>query len=99
MLEVEIPSEVNIRGPMLGMVPSLKYEYYNIQDEAQFPELHFDAYTKILVGGKVVTKAWAKPIYKSGIMTLLDVPHFGHNPNINHVSSSYSTGCMEDSSG
>lgn len=33
--------------------------------------------------GERNSKGWAKTIYKYGIMTMLDVPHFGRSPSIN----------------
>jgi hypothetical protein len=71
---VEIPNQVHIQGPLLGMVPTSSSWNYNIQDEAQFLELCFNAYTKILEGGKVVAKPWTKPIYKSRDYDIIGCP-------------------------
>jgi hypothetical protein len=81
----------------LGKVPSLKFSNYNIQDEAQFPELRFEGYTEVIEGsdGKewVVPKKWAKPIYKSGIMTLLGCPPLQAQPKHQFIVF---TSCLEE---
>jgi hypothetical protein len=39
---------VSIKFPLLGMVLKLKYVDFNIQDEENFSELHFELYAKVI---------------------------------------------------
>ena len=69
---------------MFGKVPLLKYVDYNIMDPNLFLELQFDKYTKVIQKEdgtkKLVTQEWVKPLWKSGILTLLKFPHFSRSP-------------------
>jgi hypothetical protein len=96
-MDLEIPIEVSIRGPLLVKVPQLKYVYFKIQDEAQFLELCFDSYAEDIprAEGKisVVTGKWAKPLEKSRIISLLDFPRGTSHTSI-RASGSYSVDCI-----
>jgi len=83
---VEIHENVNIVQPLLERVGIIGFSDFHLQDATQFPDFQFDYYTELttLPNGNesVQPKPWAKRLYKSRVMALLDLPHFGQSTPI-----------------
>jgi hypothetical protein len=73
---------------MLKKVLKLRYSDHNVRDSTKFLELVEEAYLANtgeigLLGKPMMEPAqWIKRFYNSGIMNLLDIPHFGCGRNV-----------------
>jgi hypothetical protein len=73
---------------MLGKVPKLKYSYHDVHDAKKFLDLENQTYLEDTweigpIGRPIMEPAqWIIGLYNSGIMNLLDIPHFGHSKNV-----------------
>jgi hypothetical protein len=83
-----LPTVVVTVNDMLGKVPKLRYADYDVRDAAKFPDLDKVTYL-INIGqieplGKPIMEPtqWTIELYNSGIMNLLDIPHFGCSKNV-----------------
>jgi hypothetical protein len=73
---------------MLGKVPKLRYADLDVHNAEKFPELAAETY--LVKTGKIGPldkpimdpTQWITGLYKSDIMNLLDIPHFGHSKNV-----------------
>jgi hypothetical protein len=84
----EIPPGVIIEGDLMGKVVALKFSDHDITDAQKFPELAWDKYlrTKSVPGtGAILVEpqSWVVGLEKSGILNLLEIPHFGRSLEIN----------------
>jgi hypothetical protein len=84
----EIPPGVIIEGDLMGKVVALKFLDHDITDAQKFLELAWDKYlcTKSVPGiGAILVEpqSWASRLEKSGILNLLEIPHFGRSLEIN----------------
>jgi hypothetical protein len=83
-----LPDAVPTVDDMLGKVPRLRYADHDVCDMAKFPELSEENYLintgEIGPLGRLVLEPmqWIKGLYNSGIMNLLDIPHFGCGKNV-----------------
>ena len=82
--------DVQEEGALLGHIPSLKYQDYNLQDPEKFSQFRADQYMCKRID--LVTKAevlapqeWIKKLSPSGLLNLLRIPHFGHSLELNVV--------------
>jgi hypothetical protein len=72
---------------MLGKVPKLKYADHNVIDTMKFPDFAHEVYLENRgevghLGKPILEPAqWIQGLYNSGIMNLLDIPHFGRRKN------------------
>jgi hypothetical protein len=88
LVEPEIPPGVIVEGDMLGAIPSLKFTDHDLSDEKKFPDLAPRKYLKTFIDPetsfiRVEPKTWATGLEKSGILNLLQIPHFGRSVEIN----------------
>jgi hypothetical protein len=74
--------DVKEEGTLVGHIPGLKYQNYNLQDPEKFPQ--FQTYQYMCRRVDPVTKAevlvpqeWIEKITPSGLLNLLHIPHFG----------------------
>jgi hypothetical protein len=78
-----IPDVVIVVEDMLGKVEKLKYADHDVTDTTKFPDLVQEIYleNKEEVGpsGNPILEPtqWITGLYNSGIMNLLEIPHFG----------------------
>jgi hypothetical protein len=83
-----LPDTIIVVDDMMGKVPKIRYANYNVCDATMFRELAEDTYltnTKEIgpLGRPILDVAqWIKGLYNSGIMNLLDIPHFGCSKNV-----------------
>jgi hypothetical protein len=83
-----LPDAVPTVDDMLGKVPKLRYADHDVRDMIKFPELAEENYLintgEIGPLGRPVLEPvqWITGLYNSGIMNLLDIPHFGHGKNV-----------------
>ena len=74
----------------MGHVNNLKYQDYNLLDHIKFPQFQVDQYMAIIV--KPTTKvealtlqAWIASLQPSGLLNLLQIPHFERSNEINAI--------------
>jgi hypothetical protein len=85
-----IPDVVVAVEDMLGKVEKLKYVDHDVTDTTKFPDLAQEIYleNKEEAGpsGKPILEPaqWITGLYNSGIMNLLEIPHFGCGKNVGH---------------
>jgi hypothetical protein len=83
-----LPDAVVTVDDMLGKVPKLRYSDHDVRDVTKFPDLAEETYLtntgEIGPLGKPIMEPtqWITGLYNSGIMNLLDIPHFGHGKNV-----------------
>jgi hypothetical protein len=83
-----LPHIVPTVDDMLGKVPRLRYVDHDVHDMSKFPELAEENYLintgEIGPLGRPVLEPvqWITGMYNSGIMNLLDIPHFGCGKNV-----------------
>jgi hypothetical protein len=83
-----LPDVVVAVEDMLGKVSKLKYADHVVTDTTKFPDLVQESYLENRgeVGplGKPILELakWITGLYNSGIVNLLDIPHFGHGKNV-----------------
>ena len=71
-------------GAMTGKIDWLKYADHDTSDRGKFPQfalgtyLHFVKYDKTGVT-LLEVKRWATGLDHTGLLKMLDVPHFGHS--------------------
>ena len=80
--------DVKEEGSLLGYVNDLKYQDYNLLDHVKFPQFQVDQYMAMTVNPamKVETltlQAWIASLQPSGLLNLLQIPHFGCSNEIN----------------
>jgi hypothetical protein len=73
---------------MVGGVDDLKYSNHDVSDATKFPYLAAQSYLESRgegpSGAPLLEPAqWILGLYNTGIMNLLDIPHFGHGKYIN----------------
>jgi hypothetical protein len=73
---------------MMGKVPKLRYADHDVRDTEKFLDLAQENYLEDMgeigpLGIPVLEPThWITRLYNSGIMNLLDIPHFGHGKNV-----------------
>jgi hypothetical protein len=77
-----IPARVQVGPELLGHVGKLKYSDHDIADEAKFPELAQRIFIHTMSTNRVGEPInhpyqWETRMEKTGILGLLDLPHFG----------------------
>ena len=86
MLAIKVHKKVHIHQPLLGKVPIVSFMDYNLKNIYQFLEYQFNhhADTNTFPDGfeDVILKPWARKLFHSANLALLDVPHFGNTPII-----------------
>ena len=90
MLAIKVHKKVHIHQPLLGKVPIVSFMDYNLKKVYQFLEYRFNHYadTNTFPDGfeDVILKPWARKLFHSDNLALLDVPHFGSTPIISTCS-------------
>jgi hypothetical protein len=83
-----LPDVVVVVEDMLGKVLKLKYADHDITDTMKFPDFTQEVYLENRgevgpLGKPILEPAqWVTGLYNSGVMNLLDIPHFGHGKNV-----------------
>jgi hypothetical protein len=83
-----LPDAVITMDYIMGKVPKLRYFDHDVRDATKFPYLLKESYlsNKGEIGplGKPIMEPaqWITGQYNSGIMNLLDIPHFGNGKNV-----------------
>jgi len=62
-----LPDDIRFEGLLLGHVPSLKFEYWDLADCDKFPELAEDM---------LLPQVWLLGVEKAGILKLRWLPHY-----------------------
>ena len=72
---------------MLNIIEKLKYNDHDVAYPNKFPQFSQDKYMTIIVKPRVQQfcepQQWARGPDKSGILNLLDIPHFGLSIEVN----------------
>ena len=76
--------DVEEEGSLLGHVNDLKYQDYNLLDHVKFPQFQVDQYMVMTVNPAtkveaLTPQAWIASLQPSGLLNLLQIPHFGHS--------------------
>jgi hypothetical protein len=85
---LEILVGLIVEGDMLGKIVAQNFANHDIKDEPKFLELVQEKYlcNKIILGTREILlepQTWATRLEKSGILNLLENPHFGRSLEIN----------------
>ena len=80
--------DVKEEGSLLGHVNDLKYQDYNLLDHVKFPQFQVDQYMAMTVNPTtkveaLTPQAWIASLQPSGLLNLLQIPHFGRSNEIN----------------
>ena len=75
---------------MLGHVNDLKYQDYNLLDHVKLPQFQVDQYMMMTMNPATKVRAlerqsWIASLQPSGLLNLLQIPHFRHSNDINAV--------------
>jgi hypothetical protein len=84
----QIPEGVKADDEMVGGVNTMKYSDHDVADAIKFPYLAQQNYMECKgegpSGAPLLEPAqWILGLYNTGIMNLLDIPHFGCGKHIN----------------
>ena len=84
-----IPEGVIVLLDIVGCVEKLGYSSHYAVDKDKFQELDPQVYLEIkgiIVTGVLIIeqKQWIIGLYNTRIMDLLDIPHFGHDKDMNN---------------
>ena len=90
---VSLPSmskDVEEEVSLLGYVNDLKYQDYNLLDRLKFPQFQMDQYMSMIMNPMtkveaLTPQAWIALLQPSGLLNLLQIPHFGRSNEINIV--------------
>ena len=82
--------DVEEEGSLLGHVNDLKYQGYNLLDHVKFPQFQVNQHMAMTVNPAtkveaLTPQAWIASLQPSGLLTLLQIPHFGRSNEINVV--------------
>ena len=82
--------DVEEEGSLLGYVNNLKFKDYNLLDHIKFVQFQVDQYMAMIVNPTtkveaLTPQAWIASLQPSGLLNLLQIPHFGHNNEITTV--------------
>lgn len=77
-------------GALLGQIPNLKYQDYNLLDPKKFPHFQVDRYMcrRINLVTNIETLAlqeWIENLAPLGLLNLLRIPRFARSPELNAV--------------
>lgn len=77
-------------GDLLGHIPNLQYQDYNLQDTEKFPKFQVDKYLckkpdLITLIETIVPRDQIEKLAPSGLLNLLKISHFGRSPKLNAV--------------
>ena len=80
--------DVEEEGSLLGHVIDLKYQDYNLLDHVKFPQFQVDQYMAMTVNPTtkveaLTLQAWTASLQPSGLLNLLQIPHFGRSNEVN----------------
>jgi hypothetical protein len=73
---------------MLGFVNKMKYDDHGVADMGKFPEFTQQVYMEIKGEGPLEDlilgpKQWIAGLYNTGIMNVLEIPHFRRGKDVN----------------
>ena len=82
--------DVAEEGELMEHILNLKYQDYNLQDPEIFPQFQADQYmckridliTQVEV---LAPQEWIEKLVPSGLLNLLQIPHFGWSPELNAI--------------
>ena len=82
--------DVEEEGSLIGHVNDLKYQDYNMLDHIEFPQFQVDQYMTMTMKPATKVEAlalqdWIASLQSSGLLNLLQIPHFECNIEINVV--------------
>ena len=82
--------DIKKEGSLLGHVNDLKYQEYNLLDHVKFPQFQLDQYMAMIVNPAtkveaLTPQAWIASLQPSGLLNLLQIPHFRQSNEINAV--------------
>ena len=82
--------DVEEEGSLLGHVNDLKYQDYNLLDHVKFPQFQVEQYMMMTMNPAtkveaLAPQAWIALLQPSGLLNLLQIPHFSRNNEINAV--------------
>lgn len=77
-------------GDLLANIPQFRYQDYNLQDLEKYPQFQPDQYfirqiDPITQVEKIVPQDWITSLAPSGLLKLLNIPHFNHSSEVNVV--------------
>lgn len=77
-------------GALLGQIPNLKYQDYNLLDPKKFPQFQVDQYMckridPVRKYEVLALQEWIEKIAHSGLLNLLGIMHFACSPKLNVV--------------
>ena len=90
---IPLPSmseDVIEEGALLGQIPNMKYQDYNLLDLEKFPQFQVDRYMcrRIVPITNIKTIApqeWIEKLALPGLLNLLHISHFARNRELNAV--------------
>jgi len=73
--------DVEEEGSLLGNINNLKYQDYNLLDHIKFPQFQVDQYMAMTMNPTtkieaLTPQAWIASMQPSGLLNLLQIPHF-----------------------
>ena len=82
--------DIEEEGSLLGYVNDLKCQEYNLLDHINFLQFQVDQYMAMTVNPAtkveaLTPQAWIASLQPSGLLNLLQIPHFGRSNEINAV--------------
>jgi hypothetical protein len=77
-------------GTLLGQIPNLKYQDYNLLDLEKFPQFQADRYMcrridPVMNAKTLALQEWIEKLPPPGLLNLLRIPHFACSPKLNAV--------------
>jgi hypothetical protein len=84
-----IPEGVQVMPNLLGCVERLRYSDHDVVDAGKFPEfvqqVYLDSIGTCPFGDPILQpKQWAAGLANTGILNLLEIPHFGRGKEANN---------------
>jgi hypothetical protein len=84
-----IPEGVQTTPTLLGCMEKLRYSDHDVADEGKFPEFAQQVYLDSIGIGPfgdpiLQPKPWAAGLENTGILNLLEIPHFGRGKEVNN---------------
>ena len=83
-------------GSVLGRMPMMKFEYWDLTDSEKFPHLETERFIKQSTEGPITTlepQKWLRGVEKAIFLHLLWIPHFHVHPLLFSSSGSCSAWC------
>jgi hypothetical protein len=82
LVEPSIIEGFIVEGDMLSMIPSLKYAHHDITDEKKLWKIISSKFLMKSISSNshmivIEPQLWDMGLYKVGLITLVDIPHFG----------------------